>query len=350
MYEPRVSKLADLLVYQVRQSIDSPISISKWSMLYTFDVMGETAFSESYGNLASGTENEVIRDLHIAMQFVGWINQVPWVARLISAVSFGMLSTMQFDKWCTARIKEKQKRYDPSEPPKDITSFLLKAIDDGERGGPFTQTALERDAGLIAIAGSDTSASTFIYAIYFLATNPTIMAKLRAEINTALASEPNPGAWSYDKVKNLSFLENVILETLRMRPAVPTGTTRETPKGGIIIGGRHIPENVNVMLPIMPIQTSEKFCPRAGEFLPERWNEPGAEKEIPFLPFGGGTFRCPGRNLAIMSMKIVISKMIREFEIELPRDFDRKAFETDEKDYFTLFPPELRVNLKEREL
>lgn len=72
----------------------------------------------------------------------------------------------------------------------------------------------------------------------------------------------------------------------------------------------------------MIAQQSDRFVPRAKEFLPERWlntKEPGcphAKDAHPFvyLPFGNGPRTCVGRRLAMLEMEILIARITRLFE------------------------------------
>lgn len=72
----------------------------------------------------------------------------------------------------------------------------------------------------------------------------------------------------------------------------------------------------------MVAQQSDRFVPRAKEFLPERWlktKEPGcphAKDAHPFvyLPFGNGPRTCVRRRLAMLEMEILIARITRLFE------------------------------------
>lgn len=70
----------------------------------------------------------------------------------------------------------------------------------------------------------------------------------------------------------------MINETLRVRPVVPSKTTRLTPKGGIVVTGRHIPGLTTVSIPIRAVmRDSRNYSPKPEEWRPERWLE--SEKE-----------------------------------------------------------------------
>lgn len=73
--------------------------------------------------------------------------------------------------------------------------------------------------------------------------------------------------WDYEKVQLVTFLDDIIAETLRLRPAVLVAGSRETPTTGLQIDEVHIPGNKNVLVPVYKIQSDACYWPQAGEFL-----------------------------------------------------------------------------------
>jgi cytochrome P450 len=127
-----------------------------------------------------------------------------------------------------------------------------------------------------------------------LAKFPDKQSKLQKLLDDAM-----PGGydqWSYDKVKSVSFVDDFINETLRLKPALLTGGARETPARGIQVGKTYIPGNVNVLVPTWLIQRDERYWQRPNEFVPERFGERREEMKTdgaPYLPFSLGNFRLP---------------------------------------------------------
>ena len=137
---------------------------------------------------------------------------------------------------------------------------------------------------------SETTATTLASALFFLAKHPDKQKKLQRHLEEAM-----PGGyseWSYDKVKSVSFLDDCISETLRLKPALLTGGARETPAKGMKVGETFIPGHTNVVMPIWLIQRDPRFWAQAEEFVPERFGERRQEmgtENAPYLPFSLGT-------------------------------------------------------------
>lgn len=214
------------------------------------------------------------------------------------------------------------------------------------------------------MAGSETTATTLASILYFLCKNPEILVKLQRLLDEAMPG--GSSEWTYDKIKTISYLDDIINETLRLRPAILTGGYRVTPAEGLQVDEVYIPGDVNVFVPTQLIQTDERYYVDAKRFVPERWNE---EKEMiqdgaPYFPFLYGQSRltafscptnfftgpyvCPGKNLALMSLRISVSKLAQLYDIHFAPGETGELFETRTLDTFTTTLPPLHVQFLRR--
>lgn len=105
-----------------------------------------------------------------------------------------------------------------------------------------------------------------------------------------------------------SYLEAVINETLRHRPAIPvTGrrSLRSTELNGV-----EIPQGAAVMVPILAIHEHPDLYQQPEQFKPERFigNRPGT---YTYLPFGAGAHRCLGARLATLEAKVLLRTLMQ---------------------------------------
>ena len=170
----------------------------------------------------------------------------------------------------------------------------------------------------------------------------------------------------YEKVQFVTFLDDIIAETLRLRPAVLVAGSRETSAAGLQIDEMHIPGNTNVLVPVYNIQRDQRYWPQANEFIPERWGDRRSEMgtdNAPYFPFLAGAtsptsnqsipcnwltrflgmYSCPGKNLAYMSLRIALATLVQNFDISFAEGEDGTAFEKEALDTFVVTLPPLHI-------
>ncbi|KAL0111389.1 hypothetical protein PUN28_012939 [Cardiocondyla obscurior] len=163
------------------------------------------------------------------------------------------------------------------------------------------------------LVGVDTTSTAVASILYQLALHPDKQALAYNEISNALPQRDTP--LEVTSIDNLKYLKACIKETLRMYPVV-IGNGRST-TSDIIISGYRVPKGVHVVFQHYAISNLEKYFPRSGEFLPERWlHEDGVRHAFASLPFGYGRRMCLGRRFAELEIIIVISKILQFYKIE----------------------------------
>ncbi|KAJ5751027.1 hypothetical protein N7533_008055 [Penicillium manginii] len=263
--------------------------------------------------------------------------------------------------------------------PKDVISWLVKALYEEDQSAPPGHQALNEDGRLMIIAGrsvyiqsdpqsylfqslrkktplttflhlsSDTTGTTLAHAIYYLTKNPHALQALQKELDTLSTTEP----FTNDKLQSLPYLDAVIKETLRLKPAVPSGQPRLTPSTGLQIDEVWIPGNTIVVIPPYVLQRDERCFPSGEEFIPERWIDSEKRNLVKhdeaFFPFQVGRYACVGKQLALMQLRAVIARVAVEFDMGFAEGEDGVGFDRGSMDTFTFTLGELGVVFRERE-
>lgn len=255
--------------------------------------------------------------------------------------------------------------WDANSYPEDVVSWLLKAYVEKSASAAPSRLALNEDSRAVIIAGSETTATTLATVLYYLARHQSVLAKLQQKLDEAMPGGADD--WSYDKVKDISFIDDIINETLRLRPAVMTGGYRVTPAEGLQVDEVHIPGDTIVFVPVQLIQTDERYYEEAKEFIPERWSEKRHEMKTdgaPFIPFltgkrwfplwlprltfEAGPYICPGKNLAMISLRTSISTIAQQYNFSFAPGETGEAFETGALDTFNTSLPPLQLAFQRR--
>lgn len=147
-----------------------------------------------------------------------------------------------------------------------------------------------RSTGLLShTICSDTSATSNACTLHYLAKYPHVLHKLQEKLDEAMPGRAQD--WSYEKVLTVTYLDDVIKESLRLKPPVQTGGSRITPPEGLKVDEVYIPGDTIVLTPIELIHTDERYWVQAHEFIPERWSERkeemGTDEKL-LIPFSCG--------------------------------------------------------------
>jgi cytochrome P450 len=122
----------------------------------------------------------------------------------------------------------------------DLLTKLI-AGDAARSISPLTDEEISIEVSNDVFAATDTTGNTMTYALYQLCCNPKWQQRLRNELRGSNGREKS---WSFQSVQHLPILHAVIMETLRVYPAVPCGLPRITPPQGTKVGNLFIPGNV----------------------------------------------------------------------------------------------------------
>ena len=105
-YIPMVELKSQMLVSQLRARLHQSLDVSKWTMFYSFDVLGLVGFDEDFHQLESAQEHYAIKGMHDQMFMIGLLNQIPWLSYPLNALQplsggFGL-----FKMYCDSMVKK----------------------------------------------------------------------------------------------------------------------------------------------------------------------------------------------------------------------------------------------------
>lgn len=181
-------------------------------------------------------------------------------------------------------------------------------------------------------AGHETTAFSLAWLFRVLSQEPRILAKMCAEHDTVLGSDPDAAASVLKEkphlIGQLPYTTAVIKESLRINTNV--GTLRAAPPGSSLYGpvgsgfeGVAFPTDMCVLWDgNFAIHRNPEYWPQPLEFLPERWlaTEEGTNALHPvrnaYRPFELGPRNCVGQHMAMTEMTMVLALVVRTLEVE----------------------------------
>jgi cytochrome P450 len=159
----------------------------------------------------------------------------------------------------------------------------------------------------LVLAGHETTANQLAWTWERLTRNPPAHERLRDSVR----SDENAA----------EVVEATITEAMRVRPVIPvTGRRVAAPWR---LGAYGVPKGTPVAASILLLHHREDVYPDPFAFRPERWLEQDdacglrVRKHGPYewIPFGGGTRRCLGSQLAMAEQRVVLETMARRVDL-----------------------------------
>ena len=216
----RVSGLAEtfhrhveVLLERIEDARGGVVDVADLFYAYTLDVASDYLFGSSVNSLSGAKSKEELgfieafAEVQRHQALLGKVG--PFRALLPKKAFRQAIKTLDefiypfVDRVLDSKISE----------PSSQGSFLQALAATGERN-----RKVFRDQSInVLLAGRDTTAGTLSFLFLELAKHPTILAKLRREIQERLGTS----APSYEDLKDMPFLKNCINEILRLYPTVP---------------------------------------------------------------------------------------------------------------------------------
>ena len=243
---------------------------------------------------------------------------------------------------CRSLIQEaRQRLHDKKDSKPNILSVAMES--EG-----FSDEDLVNQLMTFLIAGHETTASAFAWAICMVCKYPDVQKRLREEIRANL---PDPrsstSSISATDIDSLPYLNAVCNETLRVWATVPV--TLRVAEHDTSLNGRFVPKDTTVFVSPWAINTSKALWGEdAAEFKPDRWMGPGnantggVESNYSYLTFFHGPRSCIGQAFAKGEFACLVAAWVGSFETSFTKD----DYVVEVRASFTPRPKDLMVNLK----
>lgn len=309
------------------------IDCLQWFNYLAFDIIGDLAFGQPFGMLEKGkdiTEIQMTPDEPITYApavevlnrrgevsgTLGCLPQLKPYAKYLPDPFFskGIAAVQNLAGIAVARVSQ---RLDGKQDVErvDLLARLMEGKD--ESGQKLGRAELTAEALTQLIAGSDTTSNTSCAILYWITKTPGVLEKLQLELDEAIPAGVDIP--TYEMVKDLPYLQNVINEALRIHSTSSLGLPRVvTAPDGITILGKHFPLNTVLSVPAYTVHHSKEIWgANADEFIPERWEKLSERQKNAFIPFSYGPRSCVGRNVAEMELALIVATTFRRYGFEL---------------------------------
>ena len=270
---------------------------------YTFDVACKLLVGTDSGS-----------DSHFGELFEQWCNGLFTIPLRLPWTKFSR--ALRCREQLLAKIEEivesRQQQPDSSE---DALGILLQARD--ESGNRLSLQELKDQVLLLLFAGHETLTSALASMCLLLAQHPEVVATIRAEQQQLASEEP----LTLEQLKQMSYLEQVLKEVLRLIPPVGNGFREVIQE--CEFNGYTIPQGWSALYEIGRTHQDSAIYTKSEQFDPERFAPERAEdksKPFSYVSFGGGVRECLGKEFAKLEMKLFATLLVTDYHWELLAD------------------------------
>lgn len=235
------------------------------------------------------------------------------------AYNFPNLPIPKFKRRDRARVRLRElvgaivkKREAQTEKPSDLFQSLIDM-----RYADGTKLSDNEITGMLIgaiFAGHHTSSGTAAWVLLELLKDRSLLRKAQAELDAILGDSNEV---SFQSVRDMNFLENVLKEVLRLHPP-------------LIILMRKVSQDLHIknftikagdMVWASPPVTHrmERLFSNPMKFDPDRFSAERKEDKnlMAYQPFGGGRHKCSGNAFAMFQIKAIFAVLLRRYDFEL---------------------------------
>ena len=203
----------------------------------------------------------------------------------------------------------------------NLLSWMMECADDSE-SDPDHLAHLEI---VISLAAIHTSQMNAVHVLYDLAARPQYFAKIREEIRRVAHEE---GGWQKTSYAKLRMLDSFMKESQRFNPPSMLSYHRVMLEKHTLSDGTELPQGSHICMPVNAIQNDPEVTPDPETFDGLRYykyrQKSGeshlhqfATTEKNLLNFGHGKYACPGRFFASLEIKVILVRLITNYDFKL---------------------------------
>ncbi|KAG2195573.1 hypothetical protein INT47_001320 [Mucor saturninus] len=313
-------------MFEAMDQMGPTIDVSNLMRKYTLDVIGKAGFGfdfnairdpnsewvKTYEGISKAMEDPLffifpILDKDLLWMFPKRIQAHKEMERFLKMLDGVILNKRE--------ALEKEKLENKEENEKDLLTLMIESENRGE--GNLSNSELKSNLCAFFIAGHDSTASALSYAIHYLAKYPKIQEKAREEVIRILGDEPVDVIPTIAETKQMTYIHQVMKETLRINNPVPLVVPRVAAKD-TELSGLFIPKGTFINPALYTVHHREKYWNNSEEFDPDRFSPGNEENGENWLPFGYGARQCIGINFSLSEQRVLLSMLLRKFTWTTP--------------------------------
>jgi cytochrome P450 / NADPH-cytochrome P450 reductase len=344
-YMPQMADIAMQLVQKwerlnPEQDIDVPADMTR----LTLDTIGLCGFDYRFNSFYSEEPHPFVASMVYNLEeATEALTRLPIQNKLMVRKHRKVQESQSFMNATIDKVIAERKASGDQSEKRDLLAHMLTGVDK-ESGEGLSDVNIRYQIITFLVAGHETTSGLLSFALYYLLNNPDVLAKAYEEVDRVLGADLST-APTYEQVKQLKYVSQILKESLRLWPTAPIFTRH--PYEPTVLGGKYQIDQQNSLTVLTPMlhRDPKIWGDNPEEFDPERFTRE-AEESRPanaYKPFGTGQRACIGRNFAMQEATLVLGMILQRFEL-----IDHTNYELKIKQTLTMKPADFRLKVRPR--
>lgn len=342
MYDRMVDIAEQMVTRWERFGPDNVIEVTEDMTRMTLDTIALCAFDYRFNSFYQREMHPFVGSMVDALAEADARTRRPEIAsKMLLRTSRAYENDIELMRSVADELIAERRRDPDGAQKKDLLGLMLQGRDP-DTGEGLSDENIRFQLITFLVAGHETTSGLLSFATYYLVKNPEILAKARAEVDE-IVGEETPRV---EHIGQLRYIEQVLMETLRIWPTAPAFTLRANED--TVIGGRYRiarKDTVAILIPMLH-RDPAVWGGDVETFNPERFTREAMER-LPanaWKPFGNGQRACIGRPFAMQEAVLLVAMILQRFDlIEHDPSYQLSVSET-----ITLKPGGFKIRVKRR--
>ncbi|TMW61960.1 hypothetical protein Poli38472_009453 [Pythium oligandrum] len=312
----------------------TPVDMTRLAYDFTLETFAEMGFGLCINGIGSSETHPLQKGMDESMAHIlRRVQSLPWVWKLQRFLNIGEEKkyrkvNLALKEFVSELVTQSmvQSSHKKREEAATLVDLFIESMQDGE--SDITPELIRNLGVSFVLGGRDTTADTLNWFLYEILSHPQVEANVRAELCEKVPElmEGKISALTMEQAFELTYLEAVIRETLRLHPVIPLNG-RCAVKDTVLVDGTFVPKGTNITLASYALSRMESvWGPDAAEFNPGRWLNSQTGEMVAYSSFKAFSFHagpriCIGMNLAMLELRLVISVLLSRFNLKMePND------------------------------
>ncbi|XP_031107899.1 cytochrome P450 CYP736A12-like [Ipomoea triloba] len=235
-----------------------------------------------------------------------------------------------FDRFLERIIDDHEHRGSSGQTTKDFVDIMLSIMKSGKSEFQFNREHIKSVLLDMLVASMDSSATVIEWIMSELLRHPQIMKNVQQELESKVSLDR---MLEESDLEGLNYLEMVIKETFRLHPPGPLLIPRAA-REDCIVDDFHIPKKARIIVNVWAIGHDPNVWTNPDKFIPERFEGSNIDYRgcnFELIPFGSGRRSCPGLQLGMVVVRLVVAQLVHCFDWELPNGMSPKELDVTEE-------------------